>query len=64
MIWIGLVVWAAAVVGLLCLLGRMDYEGEALQRAVRPVSRCYIEGDTEAEIVETLLRGLAKEATV
>lgn len=67
MFWIGLVVWVVAVGCLLCILGAAERDNEALRRAVassvraRGVRRCYIEGDTEAEIAETLLRGLAKE---
>lgn len=61
MFWIGLVVWVVAVGCLLCILAAAERDNEALRAAVRPASRCYIEGDTEAEIAETLLRGLAKE---
>ena len=61
MFWIGLVVWVVAMGCLLCILGVAERDVEALQRAVRPASRCYIEGDSEAEIVDTLLRGLDRE---
>lgn len=61
MFWIGLVVWAVAMGCLLCIMAAAERDVDALQRAVRPASRCYIEGDSEAEIAETLLRGLAKE---
>jgi hypothetical protein len=49
------------MVGLLRLIAGMEYLNAATERVVRPTSRCYIEADTDAEIVDTLLRGLAKE---
>jgi hypothetical protein len=61
MFWIVLVAWAVGMFGVLRLIAGMDYVNDHLQQAVRPSTRCYIEGDTEAEIAETLLRGLAKE---
>jgi len=61
MLWVALAIWAVAVGVLLHLKYEVRRTRDALRSAVRPARRCYIEGDTEAEIAETLLRGLDRE---